>query len=50
MIGILLNDNGYEQDIRELLMAFFPGEAFTHEVGEDLDFCVRRIGRMCAFM
>ena len=31
MIGILLNDNGYEQDIRELLMAFYPGESFIHE-------------------
>ena len=26
MIGILLNDTAYEQDIRELLMAFYPGE------------------------
>ena len=25
MIGILLNDSAYEQDIRELLMAFYPG-------------------------
>ncbi len=41
MTGILLNDNAYEQDIRELLMAFFPGETFTHEVSENLDFCVR---------
>jgi len=31
MIGILLNDNAYEQDIRELLMAFYPGETFVHE-------------------
>ncbi|MBS6644942.1 MAG: coproporphyrinogen dehydrogenase HemZ [Clostridiaceae bacterium] len=31
MIGILLNDSAYEQDIRELLMAFFPGETFSHE-------------------
>lgn len=31
MIGILLNDDAYEQDIRELLMAFYPGESFTHE-------------------
>ena len=34
MIGILLNDNSFEQDIRELLMAFFPGRKFTHEVNE----------------
>ena len=26
MIAILLNDDSFEQDIRELLMAFFPGE------------------------
>lgn len=35
MIGILLNDTGYEQDIRELLMAFYPGEAFVHEKQEE---------------
>ena len=35
MIGILLNDNGYEQDIRELLMAFYPGETFVHEEQEN---------------
>lgn len=40
MIGIILNDNAYEQDIRELLMAFFPGETFVHEVNGDLSFCV----------
>ena len=31
MIAILLDDNSFEQDIRELLMAFYPGETFTHE-------------------
>lgn len=31
MIGILLNDHAYEQDIRELLMAFYPGETFVYE-------------------
>ena len=36
MIGILLNDNSYEQDIRELLMAFFPGETFAHEKQDDV--------------
>lgn len=36
MIGILLNDSAYEQDIRELLMAFFPGESFVHEMQEGL--------------
>ena len=37
MIAILLNDASFEQDIRELLMAFYPGETFTHkdeEAGE----------------
>ncbi|MDD3251956.1 MAG: coproporphyrinogen dehydrogenase HemZ [Lachnospiraceae bacterium] len=41
MIGILLNDNAYEQDIRELLMAFFPGETFGHEVQPTMSFCVK---------
>ena len=40
MIGILLNDTAYEQDIRELLMAFYPGQTFAHEMQEDLDFFV----------
>lgn len=31
MIAILLDDIAFEQDIRELLMAFYPGETFTHE-------------------
>ena len=31
MIEILLNDASFEQDIRELLMAFYPGETFTHK-------------------
>lgn len=31
MIGIFLNDNAFEQDIRELLMAFYPGETFCYE-------------------
>ena len=31
MIAILLNDASFEQDIRELLMAFYPGETFTHK-------------------
>lgn len=30
MIGIILSNNAFEQDIRELLMAFYPGESFTH--------------------
>ena len=40
MIGILLNDSAYEQDIRELLMAFYPGQTFVHEMQDDLDFFV----------
>lgn len=30
MIEIRLNDMSYEQDIRELLMAFYPGETFVY--------------------
>ena len=43
MIAILLNDNSFEQDIRELLMAFYPGETFTHREDEakDAAFLVR---------
>ena len=40
MIGILLNDNSYEQDIRELLMAFYPGETFAHQEGAEVSFYV----------
>ena len=28
MIGLLIQDNAYEQDIRELLMSFYPGETW----------------------
>lgn len=31
MIAILLEDNSFEQDIRELLMAFYPGETFSRK-------------------
>ena len=41
MIGILLKDNGFEQDIRELLMAFYPGEKFAHQETEGVDFYVK---------
>ncbi len=34
MIEIRLNDNSYEQDIRELLMAFYPGEGFVYGAAE----------------
>ena len=36
MLGILLNDPSYEQDIRELMMAFYPGETFAHEKQDDV--------------
>lgn len=41
MIAILLNDNSFEQDIRELLMAFYPGSSFTHEEDENADVVVK---------
>ena len=40
MIGLLLNDTAYEQDIRELLMAFYPGESFVHERREDVSYYI----------
>ena len=40
MIGILLNDPAYEQDIRELLMAFYPGETFAHEKEDGCSFYI----------
>lgn len=40
MIEILLNDKAYEQDIRELLMAFYPGETFSYEPVSGSDFSV----------
>lgn len=43
MIGILLDDNAFEQDIRELLMAFYPGETFVHDEKPEVDFCVECI-------
>ena len=45
MIGLLIQDNAYEQDIRELLMSFYPGEAYVHEVKDGADFYVEtRLG------
>lgn len=35
MIGLILDDLSFEQDIRELLMAFYPGESFAHEENVD---------------
>lgn len=40
MIAILLNDSAFEQDIRELLMAFYPGESFVYERDEDVAIAV----------
>jgi oxygen-independent coproporphyrinogen-3 oxidase len=40
MIGILLNDQAFEQDIRELLMAFYPGEIFCHEAQDEMEFAL----------
>ena len=37
MIGLLIQDNAYEQDIRELLMSFYPGETYAHDVKENVD-------------
>lgn len=31
MIGIILDDQSFEQDIRELFMAFYPGETYVHK-------------------
>lgn len=45
MIGLLIQDNQYEQDIRELLMSFYPGEVYAHEIKEGADFYVEtRLG------
>lgn len=43
MIGLFLDDQSFEQDIRELIMAFYPGESFSHQetVGEDYRLLVR---------
>ena len=45
MIGLLIQGNVFEQDIRELLMSFYPGEVYAHEVKEGVDFYVEsRLG------
>ena len=38
MIGLLIQDNAYEQDIRELLMSFYPGETYAHEIKDGVEF------------
>ncbi|MGL5433857.1 MAG: coproporphyrinogen dehydrogenase HemZ [Lachnospiraceae bacterium] len=45
MIVILLNDNAYEQDIRELLMAFFPGETFGYQPDEQAHLVITQTWR-----
>ena len=40
MIGLLIQDNAFEQDIRELLMSFYPGETYAHEVKDGVEFYV----------
>ena len=45
MIGLLIQDNAYEQDIRELLMSFYTEETYAHEVKDGVDFYVEtRLG------
>ena len=41
MITLLLDRIPYEQDIRELFMAFYPGESFQHEASGDAGICLR---------
>ncbi len=41
MIGLLIQDNVFEQDIRELLMSFYPGETYAHEVKDGVRFYVQ---------
>lgn len=43
MLGILLSDPSYEQDIRELMMAFYPGETFAHERQDNVKLYVEGI-------
>ena len=40
MIGLLIQDQVFEQDIRELLMSFYPGESYAHRVQEEVEFYV----------
>ncbi|PSL09220.1 oxygen-independent coproporphyrinogen-3 oxidase [Fusobacterium naviforme] len=35
MISLILRDVPFEQDVRELFMAFYPGERYTHEADEN---------------
>lgn len=40
MIGIFLQNPVFEQDLRELLMAFYPGQTFAYERQDGLDFYI----------
>ena len=35
MISLQLQDVPFEQDVRELFMAFFPGQSFSHVPEQD---------------
>lgn len=41
MIALLLREVPFEQDIRELFMAYFPGEAYTHDACEEASLTLR---------
>lgn len=43
MIGLIIQNNLFEQDIRELLMSFYPGEIYAHEVKDQVKFYVQSI-------
>lgn len=43
MISLLLEDFSYEQDIRELCMAFYPGARYIYVDGEEVIFTLKAI-------
>ena len=45
MIGLILDDQSFEQDIRELLMAFYPGEGFVHQESQSEEYRLLVRGR-----
>lgn len=45
MIGLILDDQSFEQDIRELLMAFYPGEGFVHQESQSEEYHLLVRGR-----
>ena len=45
MIGLILDDQSFEQDIRELLMAFYPGEGFVHKESQSEEYRLLVRGR-----